>query len=68
MDNFSRSPHICDALAFDCRQSSIRWLSETVASQPTASTKVAAWNAGDCPGPNVVEGEFITGADKRGPF
>ena len=55
-------------LAFDCRQSSICWLSEMVASQPTASTKVAAWNAGDCPGPNVVEGEFITGADKRGPF
>ena len=33
-----------------------------MASQPTASTKVAAWNAGDAPGPNVVDGAFTTGA------
>lgn len=50
------------ALTFDCKQSNIRWLWEMVASQPTASTKVAAWNAGDSPGPNVVEGAFTTGA------
>ena len=49
-------------LAFDCKQSNIRWLSETVASQPTASMKVAAWNAGDAPGPNVLDGALTTGA------
>ena len=67
-DEFSLSPTFRDirgnitSLAFDCKQSSILWLSETVASQPTASTKVAAWNAGDAPGPNVVDGAFTTGA------